>query len=439
MGSPPKPWETSAPAASAASGPMSTAPDQLLQSVPPVPARPAAFTTSDMSPNNPDSIAAGLNRPYGAGAYGGNSMPYNTAYNAGYSTGYGGAYGSSLYDQGSYGGYGSGYGYNRMSTYNRFGSGYGMGGYGGYGGYNGYGPGMMRPGFNPNNPNEIPLTAQIEQSTQYAFQSIDQVVQAFTGFSQMLESTFFATHSSFMAMVGVAEQLGNLRNYLGGILSAIAITDSLKRWIYHVTGRRMPVDANAITAEGFEKYANGSTGSSAAAAKNRKPVLLFLLFMFGFPWLMSKIIQRLQKKQLEDAAAAASDPTRALIGGPIIGPDGNPLQLNQIKDLEFCRALFDFTGSSPAELTFKQGDFIAILTKVDPVTKQPMQWWRGRLRTGEIGHFPANYVEIVEKKLAASSTSASASPAIPSSAATAVADESLSPMPGVFPKSQMHK
>ena len=111
--------------------------------------------------------------------------------------------------------------YNRMGAgyggYSRFGA--GTGGYGSYsGGYgSGYGGGMYgmnRPGMQvgPNglpltNSDEIPLTAQIEQSTAAAFGVMDQVVQAFGGFAQMLESTFFATHSSFMAMVGVAEQL----------------------------------------------------------------------------------------------------------------------------------------------------------------------------------------------------------------------------------------
>ena len=47
----------------------------------------------------------------------------------------------------------------------------------------------------------ITFAQQMEQSTQSTFQVLDQIVQAFGGFSQMLESTFFATHSSFMAMV----------------------------------------------------------------------------------------------------------------------------------------------------------------------------------------------------------------------------------------------
>ncbi|KAI9333688.1 Peroxin 13, N-terminal region-domain-containing protein [Obelidium mucronatum] len=348
-----------------------------------------------------------INRPYGTTLGGVGGVGVGGMYGTGLNT-----YGNSMYDQG---GYGAGYG--GINRFNRFGAGgyggglntFGNGGYGGYGGayggggYGGYG-GMMggaRPPYNPNNPNEIPLTAQIEQSTQHAFQSIDQIVQAFTGFSQMLESTFFATHSSFMAMVGVAEQLGYLRNYMGGMLSALAITDYIKRWAYHLQGKPMPVDPKSLTLESFDKFANSSSSngiiSSKDARNSRRPVWLFLMFMVGFPWLMSKLIQRLQAKQLEAAAAAAAAGGGGG-GGGVIGPDGTPLQPNQIKELEFCKALYDFTASSASELSFKKGDVIAILSKVDAVTREPSMWWRGRLRRGEIGLFPANYVEVIEKK-----------------------------------------
>ena len=78
-----------------------------------------------------------------------------------------------------YGGYGSMYG--------------GMGGMGGmYGGMGGYGgqPGMM--GEDPNS-----LTNSFSQSTQATFHIIENIVGAFGGFAQMLESTYMATHSSF--------------------------------------------------------------------------------------------------------------------------------------------------------------------------------------------------------------------------------------------------
>jgi peroxin-13 len=80
----------------------------------------------------------------------------------------------------------------------------GMGGYGGYGGsmYGGgmYGGGMYggMPGMmqnDPNNPNS--LTNSFSSNTQATFQMLEGIIGAFNGFSQMLESTYMATHSSF--------------------------------------------------------------------------------------------------------------------------------------------------------------------------------------------------------------------------------------------------
>ncbi|KAI8832550.1 Peroxin 13, N-terminal region-domain-containing protein [Chytridium lagenaria] len=249
----------------------------------------------------------------------------------------------------------------------------GMGGYGAQGG-----PGM--PGPN----GELPLTARIEQSTASAFQMIDQIVQAFGGFSQMLESTFFATHSSFMAMVGVAEQFGHLRTYLGRALSIMAFVNMVKRGVYRMLGKTPPaVPGEALSVESFEEFKKDDGG------KSKRPMWLFIALLIGLPWLMSKLIKRLQQMSLEEAGKVLT---------PAEGPEA-PIHASQIKDLEFCRALYDFKGEGPAELTFSKGDIIAVLSKEDPSTKQPSMWWRGRLRSGPIGYFPANYVEVIEKKV----------------------------------------
>ncbi len=69
----------------------------------------------------------------------------------------------------------------------------GMGGmYGGM--YGGGMPGMAAPG-DPNNPES--LTNRFSMGTQATFQMLEGIVGAFGGFAQMLESTYFATHSSF--------------------------------------------------------------------------------------------------------------------------------------------------------------------------------------------------------------------------------------------------
>ena len=53
------------------------------------------------------------------------------------------------------------------------------------------------------------------------------------------------------------------------------------------------------------------------------------------------------------------------------------------------KALYDFSPTSPGELSFKAGD-ILIVRQSDEV-----DWWDGELN-GEVGAFPAAYVERIE-------------------------------------------
>ncbi|RCH99264.1 Peroxisomal membrane protein PAS20, partial [Rhizopus azygosporus] len=72
-------------------------------------------------------------------------------------------------------------------------------------------------------------------------------------------------------------------------------------------------------------------------------------------------------------------------------------QTSKPKMSQFARATYDFAAESPMELSLKKGDIVAIITKLDPVTNAASQWWKGRLRDGTMGMFPANYVEIIQK------------------------------------------
>lgn len=54
-----------------------------------------------------------------------------------------------------------------------------------------------------------------------------------------------------------------------------------------------------------------------------------------------------------------------------------------------CTALFDYEGEEEDELTFSQGDVIALLEVIG------QEWGRGQIH-GRIGIFPLNFVEVVE-------------------------------------------
>ncbi|KAI9490499.1 Peroxin 13, N-terminal region-domain-containing protein [Zychaea mexicana] len=282
---------------------------------------------------------------------------------------------------GGYGGYGS-----YSSPYSRYGSSYGgygssYGGYGGYGSYGGLGGfgspysrfgggGMMGgPG------DEFGQQGGMESSTRATFEVISQVVSAFGGFAQMLDSTFMATHSSFMAMVGVAEQFGNLQHYLGNLFSIYAWIRWFKRLFYRLTGREIPPELleQPPQQEGQQRQLEGPEGQEGEQQQQqqqpirRKRSILFALAIFlGLPYALYKLFQR----------AREYNQRRLLLQG---------------KE-ELATVMHDFVAEGPMELNLRQGQTIFVTSKVDPATGHSSDWWQGRLENGAVGIFPANYV-----------------------------------------------
>ncbi|MCJ1284926.1 Peroxisomal membrane protein PAS20 [Xylographa opegraphella] len=382
--SPPKPWERAGAARSAstaAANPhISSTTSSSSQAQPPsLPARPSTLNSVVNQTASNYSPYGGASR-YGASPYGGASGGYGS-----YSSPYSrlGGMGNSMYG----GGYGSMYG--------------GMGGIGGmYGAMGGY-PGQPGMGGDPNS-----LSNSFSQSTQATFQIIESIVGAFGGFAQMLESTYMATHSSFFAMISVAEQFSNLRDTLGSILGIFTILRWVRTLLAKVTGRPPPADATALTPAAFfaSQGITPSTlpdGSPAPPRPSKKPFLFFILAAFGLPYLMGKLIHALAKSQDEKAAAQ----------GLLLGPDGRPLPPDQqqiqpldLSQLDFCRVLYDYvpdlngTAFTPGiDLEVKKDDLVAVLSKSDPLGN-PSEWWRCRARDKRIGYLPSPYLEVIQRR-----------------------------------------
>lgn len=262
-----------------------------------------------------------------------------------------------------------------------------MGGYGGM--YGGMG------GMN-GDPNQS-LTQSFSQSTAATFQLIENIVGAFGGFAQMLQSTYMATHSSFFAMVSVAEQFGNLRQTLGSVLGIYTIMRWIRTAIAKLTGRPLPADATSLTPASFAAF-NGRMpdGSPAAAKPSKKPFIVFMLAVFGLPYLMGKLIKALARSQEEEEK-------RKMLENPQAGQPINP------NKLEFCRALYDFTPNTNMQgmdLSVKKGDFVAVLSKSDPMGNAS-EWWKCRSRDGRTGYLPGIYLETIQRKQTAQITSGS--------------------------------
>ncbi|KAF2836375.1 hypothetical protein M501DRAFT_940042 [Patellaria atrata CBS 101060] len=374
--SPPKPWERAGDATPTSSGVSSSNPVS----------NPSSTTTATTTGANPPALPS---RPSSL-----NSVVNTTASN--YSTA--NRFGSSPYGYGSMNSYSSPYsrlggGYGSM-----YGGGYGgmyggMGGMGGYGMGGMYGGGMGMPG-DPNNPS---LTQSFSQSTQATFQLIESIVGAFGGFAQMLESTYMATHSSFFAMVSVAEQFGNLRQTLGSVLGIYTLMRWMRTLIAKITGRPPPASSKELTPSNFATFTGRMPdGSPAAPRPSKKPFIMFILAVFGLPYLMGKLIKALAKSQEEEQ--------RRLMGAnPHLA---DPMAAQQPLDpskLDFCRVMYDFTPDTNAsnvqgvDLAVKKGDLVAVLSKTDPLGHQS-EWWRCRARDGRVGYLPKPYLEPVQRK-----------------------------------------
>ncbi|KAI1171796.1 hypothetical protein F4777DRAFT_35234 [Nemania sp. FL0916] len=379
MASPPKPWEragaTGATTATIAP-PIATTTGASLPTTSNAITAPSSTTNTASSttpaiPPRPDSLSATVNQNASAYSRVGTN-PYNSAYSSPYSSPYSRMAGMGTYGYGSYGGYGGGYG--------GYGGMYGGGMYGGM-------PGMMQN--DPNNPNT--LSNRLGNSTQATFEMLGGIVSTFNGFSQMLDSTLMATHSSFFAMVSVAEQFSNLRDTLGSILGIFTLMRWIRTLIAKITGRPPPADATALTPAAFARFEGrqspGPNGAAGPSKPSRKPLIFFLLAAFGLPYLMSKAIRSL--------AASAEEEERKRM--ETMGQNA-PLDPSK---LEFCRVLYDFTPESGnatqgVDLAVKKGDFIAVLSKSDPLGN-PSEWWRCRARDGRLGYLPATFLETARR------------------------------------------
>ena len=290
---------------------------------------------------------------------------------------------------GSYGGMGGG-----MYS-SPFGMGGGMGGYG-TGGMYGQ-PGMMGPDGQGQS-----LTQAYTQGTQATFAMIESIVGAFQGFSQMLESTYMATHSSFFAMVSVAEQFGTLKQTLGSVLGIFTVMRWIRSLIAKLTGRPPPASSTDLTAANFAAFSGVSApdGSGPQSRPSRKPFIFFVLAVFGLPYLMTKLIRSLAASQeAEQARQTALTPYGA-------GQDGQPTAPLDPSKLDFCRVLYDYTpqmqpGQQMQEgidLEVKKGDLVAVLSKTDP-SGQASEWWLCRARDGRMGYLPSPYLETIQRRL----------------------------------------
>lgn len=198
-------------------------------------------------------------------------------------------------------------------------------------------------------------------------------------------------------MVSVAEQFGNLRNTLGSALGIFTLIRWFRTLIAKITGRPPPADATALTPASFAAFMNGRSapatlpdGSPAPPRPSKKPFFMFIVAVFGLPYLMTKLIKRLAHSQEEEARRRQ-----------IVGPNGDPQAALDPSKLDFCRLVYDYTPESQEsagiDLAVKKGDIVAVLSKTDPMGNAS-EWWRCRARDGRVGYLPGPYLETIQRK-----------------------------------------
>ncbi|KAG7194486.1 Peroxisomal membrane protein PAS20 [Scheffersomyces spartinae] len=379
----------------------------------------AASTNTIALPDRPTSLndvgggttaGASSATPLGTSSYGTSALGTGGYGTSGYGgSGYGslmygsGGYGSSMYGSGGFGSsmYGGGYGGLGGSMYGGGYGGYGSsmygGGYGGgYGGYGG-GYGMMNQGMGPG------ANGLLGEGTQATFHLIESIIGAVGGFAQMLEATYMATHSSFFTMVSLAEQFGNLKNALGSLLGIFALIKFLKKIFYKLTGQNYNNGLNIKEFNKFEKTQkkleeNIKKQHQQQRGGNKlalKPLLLFLAAAIGFPYLLSKAIQKLNQQQVEQRRRQE----QLNGGGNMMNPQqgGGPLNVD-LNTVEFAKAIYEFNPENPnVEIELKPNELVAILSKCDPLGNES-KWWKVRSRLGKVGYVPSNYLALIERK-----------------------------------------
>lgn len=223
----------------------------------------------------------------------------------------------------------------------------------------------------------------ITNSTQATFQLIESLIGAVTGFAQILESTYMATHNSFFTLMSIAEQFSYLKQMLGSAIGIFSIMRYLKKALFYVTNGKLGLTPRQIDGRSgsssmiieFEQFrSNNKVFKGKKIAW--KLLLFFLVSVFGFPYVLNKFILRLQL--LESSKRV-----------------DHPIDFSK---LEFAKALYDFVPENPQiELALKKGDLMAIISKAD-LSGNDSEWWKVRTKSGGIGFVPYNYLEIIPRK-----------------------------------------
>jgi peroxin-13 len=165
-------------------------------------------------------------------------------------------------------------------------------------------------------------------------------------------------------MISVAEQFGNLRDTLGSIFGIYALMRYFRITMAKLRGQPLPPDDDSLQdtdpSNQFNPHDNPPTSPIS-----KKPLVVFLLAVFGLPYLMGKLIRAMARAKRITSSARVD-----------------------LLSTQMYRAAFDFVPRRAGEVALRRGDVVVALTRGDS------GWWRVRSRDGREGYVPSNYLEV---------------------------------------------
>lgn len=216
------------------------------------------------------------------------------------------------------------------------------------------------------------FSSSLAQSTSPAFALLESLISSITSLAQLLESTYFATHSSFFALAGVADQFGAAKMYLGQVLGVFSVLrwgkgllaflkgggrkridhgrgggGAMSDWGGEFASLGQALTSNSRSANAAAAAAATAGGGGGGGRPSAKPLIFFLLTAIGLPFAMSRLINLLS------ARLPPPPPPPHLhsssIGGGVGNPQASPLP-PPTADLTFARASFKFEPKDEMEL-----------------------------------------------------------------------------------------
>jgi peroxin-13 len=156
-----------------------------------------------------------------------------------------------------------------------------------------------------------------------------------------------------------------LRDTLGSIFGIYALMRYVSVIVARLRGQPPPNEETEITHDSLPVTDPNAPPTPRAS---KKPLVIFLLAVFGLPYLIGKLIRAMAHYQSHTLPSRNFDPSS--------------VQLYRVK--------FDFIPQNlGSEVPLRKGEIIAIVTRTHG------GWWRARLRDGREGYVPATYLESI--------------------------------------------